>query len=111
MAWLQADKSAVNGSQDASLKSRSGESARVAPNVSRERQLYEVKSRLHRSLVERLDSAQLELMESSAVAVEIRRALSQLLAEDPFPLNSEERARPVSYTHLRAHETDSYLVC
>ena len=22
-----------------------------------------------------------------------------------------ETARPVSYTHLRAHETDSYLVC
>ena len=93
MAGLQADKSAVNGSQDASLKSRSGESARVAPNVSRERQLYEVKSRLHRSLVERLDSAQLELMESNAVAVEIRRAVSLLLAEDPFPLNTEERAR------------------
>src|SRR5680860_949522 len=26
-------------------------------------------------------------------------------ADDPRPL------RPVSYTHLRAHETDSYLVC
>src|SRR5665647_1323285 len=24
---------------------------------------------------------------------------------------SAPRARPVSYTHLRAHETDSYLVC
>ena len=23
----------------------------------------------------------------------------------------EERKTPVSYTHLRAHETDSYLVC
>ena len=32
-------------------------------------------------------------MESSLVAAEIRRAVSQLLAEDPFPLNSEERAR------------------
>src|SRR5664279_2135281 len=26
-------------------------------------------------------------------------------------LLSEEKVRPVSYTHLRAHETDSYLVC
>ena len=60
---------------------------------SREKQLHDVKSRLHRSLVERLDSSQLDLMESNAVAVEIRRAVSQLLAEDPFPLNSEERAR------------------
>src|SRR5664279_2731957 len=29
--------------------------------------------------------------------------LPALLGIDPFP--------PVSYTHLRAHETDSYLVC
>ena len=83
MAWLQADKSDINGAQDASMKTRN----------SREKQLHDVKSRLHRSLVERLDSSQLELMESNAVAVEIRRAVSQLLAEDPFPLNSEERAR------------------
>src|SRR5680860_695798 len=25
--------------------------------------------------------------------------------------DAAERSRPVSYTHLRAHETDSYLVC
>jgi pilus assembly protein CpaF len=35
----------------------------------------------------------MEGMESSVVAAEIRRAVSQLLAEDSFPLNSEERAR------------------
>jgi len=93
MAWLKADKSDSNGSQDPSIKTRAGEAARVASNISREKQLHEVKSRLHRSLVERLDAAQLELMESNAVAVEIRRAVSLLLAEDPFPLNSEERAR------------------
>jgi pilus assembly protein CpaF len=93
MAGLRPDKSGVNGSQDASMHSRSGDSTREAPNISREQQLYEVKRRLHRALVERLDAGQLELMESSAVAVEIRRALSLLLAEDPFPLNSEERAR------------------
>ena len=75
------------------MKTQSGEAARVAPKNSREKQLHEVKSRLHRSLVERLDSTQLEHMDSNAVAVEIRRAVSQLLAEDPFPLNSEERAR------------------
>ena len=27
------------------------------------------------------------------------------------PLVEYTRDRPVSYTHLRAHETDSYLVC
>src|SRR5680860_1612158 len=48
------------------------------------------------------------------------------LARDPFPLevvpdrlavapempgDRTDRPAPVSYTHLRAHETDSYLVC
>ena len=93
MAWLQADKSDGNAVQDASMMNRPEEAARVAPNNSRETQLHEVKRRLHRSLVERLDAAQMEHMESNAVAVEIRRAVSLLLAEDPFPLNSEERAR------------------
>src|SRR5665647_3829964 len=27
------------------------------------------------------------------------------------PCRDAERGGPVSYTHLRAHETDSYLVC
>lgn len=70
----------------------------LSPNLkttdsAREKQLYEIKRRLHRTLVERLDIAQLEAMEDSLVASEIRRAVSQLLAEDPFPLNSDERAR------------------
>ncbi len=93
MAGLKPDKSEVNGSQDALTTGQSGESSRVAPNMPREKQLYEVKQRLHRALVERLDAGQLEIMESNAVAVEIRRAVSVLLAEDPFPLNAEERAR------------------
>src|SRR3989339_1073109 len=93
MAWLQTDKNDSIDAQDASGKTRSGDTARGGSKNSREKQLHDVKSRLHRSLVERLDSSQLDLMESNAVAVEIRRAVSQLLAEDPFPLNSEERAR------------------
>src|SRR5665647_3315703 len=30
---------------------------------------------------------------------------------DPEPQGQRGLPRPVSYTHLRAHETDSYLVC
>ena len=93
MTGFQSDKNGVNGSQDASMQTRSGESTRVAFNIPREKQLHEVKRRLHRALVERLDTGQLEIMESNAVAAEIRRAVSVLLAEDPFPLNAEERAR------------------
>jgi pilus assembly protein CpaF len=59
----------------------------------REKCLYDIKNRLHRALVERLDVAQFDSMEEHLVATEIRKAVFQLLAEDPFPLNSEERTR------------------
>src|SRR5665647_1015890 len=36
---------------------------------------------------------------------------SDLLADPDPVLEALYRLRPVSYTHLRAHETDSYLVC
>ncbi len=88
MAWLQANKNGGNGSSLTAAKSRPEEDT-----GHREKHLYEVKRRLHRTLVERLDVSQLEGMEGSLVATEIRRAVSQLLAEDPFPLNSEERLR------------------
>ena len=88
MAWLQADKNGGNGSPLTVAKSRAEEDT-----GHREKHLHEVKRRLHRTLVERLDVSQLEGMEGSLVATEIRRAVSQLLAEDPFPLNSEERLR------------------
>jgi pilus assembly protein CpaF len=92
MAWLQADKVESTGSQAMSAKVGPEEVSRNG-GQEREKHLYEVKRRLHRSLVERLDVAQLENMEGNMVAAEIRRAVSLLLAEDPFPLNSEERAR------------------
>ena len=63
------------------------------PRNQREKNLHDIKKRLHRTLVERLDIAQLENMEENLVAVEIRRALTQLMADDPFPLNTEERVR------------------
>jgi pilus assembly protein CpaF len=60
---------------------------------SREDHLHDVKNRLHRSLVESLNVAKLEGMNSDVVAAEIRRAVAKLLAEDAFPMNAEERAR------------------
>ncbi len=87
MAWLQRDSNGGNNSPGLA----NGRSEEEIAN--REKHLYEVKRRLHRTLVERLDVSQLEGMEGSLVATEIRRAVSQLLAEDPFPLNSEERLR------------------
>ncbi len=87
MAWLQGGKNGGSPSSAAMTQSRPEDL------VEREKHLYEVKRRLHRTLVERLNVSQLEGMEGSLVASEIRRAVAQLLAEDPFPLNSEERGR------------------
>ncbi len=91
MGWLPTDKqerkAPVTGDPVAGdlLASRS--------DGTREKHLNEIKRRLHRTLVERLDIATLETLEDSLVAAEIRRAVLQLLAEDPFPLTAEERSR------------------
>jgi pilus assembly protein CpaF len=86
--WLQGNRSEGNGFPKSLAKSRSEEEQALRKN-----HFYEIKKRLHRTLVERLNVSQLEGMEGGLVASEIRQALSQLLDEDPFPLNSEERAR------------------
>ncbi len=87
MAWLSVTKSGDNGSSTTLNPSRTEDA------VVREDQLHEVKRRMHRTLVERLNLAQMEGLESSLVASEIRRGVSQLLENDPFPLNPEERFR------------------
>jgi pilus assembly protein CpaF len=65
----------------------------VKPDNGREARLYEVKSRVHNRLVERLNLEQLELLDKNVVAQEIRKAVAQLLKEETVPLNWEERAR------------------
>ncbi len=59
----------------------------------REARLYEVKTRIHHRLLERLDLGQLESLEESIVANEIRQALEILLQEETEPLNMAERNR------------------
>ncbi len=91
MGWLPDDKKEMVSSRE--KEPRANGTDKAQPQSNREKHLHEIKRRLHRTLVERLDIAQLESMEDSLVAGEIRRALNLLLAEDPFPLNLEERAR------------------
>jgi pilus assembly protein CpaF len=91
MAWLP-DKKEKQKTADKETSPLEQTAARSG-DTGREKHLHEIKRRLHRTLVERLDVAQLETMEDTLVAVEIRRAVAQLLAEDPFPLNADERAR------------------
>jgi pilus assembly protein CpaF len=85
MAWLPEKKAEKPGPRE------TGEPS--LPRSDREKNLHEIKKRLHRTLVERLDVSQLELMEETLVATEIRRALAKLLVDDPFPLSPDERGR------------------
>src|SRR3990172_6099359 len=59
----------------------------------RETRLYEVKTRIHHRLLERLDLGQLESLEENVVAQEIRQALDVLLQEETEPLNMGEKMR------------------
>jgi pilus assembly protein CpaF len=61
----------------------------------REAKLYEVKSRIHHLLLERLDLSQMENLEDLEVAREIRQALEQLFLEESEPINLQEKNRLV----------------
>jgi len=63
------------------------------PDDGRETRLYEVKRRIHHRLLERLDLSQLEDLDETVRATEIRQALGLLLEEEKEPLNMRERAR------------------
>ncbi len=93
MGWLPGERKSREGNSAGEAIRLSAESKGVALDPNREKHLHAIKKRLHRTLVERLDLTQLETMEDNLVAAEIRRAVGLLLAEDPFPLNAEERAR------------------
>src|SRR5438132_7019624 len=58
--------------------------------------LQELKGRLHRQLLERLNFSNLEALDKLQVISAIRKALHELLAEDSTPLNFEEREELIS---------------
>jgi pilus assembly protein CpaF len=53
--------------------------------------VQEIKGRVHRKLLERLNLSQLDTLERAHVLVEVRKVLHELLARETFPLNFEER--------------------
>jgi pilus assembly protein CpaF len=52
---------------------------------------HEIRSRVHRKLLERLNLSQLDTLERGQVLVEIRKVLHELLARETVPLNYDER--------------------
>jgi pilus assembly protein CpaF len=53
--------------------------------------VQEIKGRVHRKLLERLNLSQLDTLERAHVLIEVRKVLHELLAAETFPLNFEER--------------------
>jgi|UniRef100_A0A7V6A3Y0 pilus assembly protein CpaF len=80
------------------VKAQEPEAARILfttfrGNEAREAKLYEVKSRIHQLLLERLDLSQMENLDDLEVAREIRQALEQLFLEESEPINLQEKNR------------------
>src|SRR5512134_552695 len=63
---------------------------------------YDLKTRIHRQLIERLDLAKLSLLPQEAVQTQIRRIAEELLAADDTPLSRQEREQIVTEVQ---HET------
>jgi pilus assembly protein CpaF len=53
--------------------------------------LHEIKSRIHRKLIERLNLAQLDSVDRNQARSQIRKAVHDLLARESVPLNFDER--------------------
>ncbi|HXG02386.1 MAG TPA: CpaF family protein [Candidatus Binatia bacterium] len=60
-----------------------------------QRAYYELKGRIHRQLIERLDLAKLEVLPPDVVEQQIRRIVEDMLAADDTPLSRQERDRLV----------------
>src|ERR1041385_7495002 len=56
---------------------------------------YELKTRIHRQLIERLDLAKLELLPLETVQQQIRRIVEDMLVADETPLSRGEREQIV----------------
>ena len=65
----------------------------VAPRA--ESTYYELKTRIHRQLIERLDLTKLELLPADTVKQQIRRIVEEMLAADETPLSRQEREKLV----------------
>ena len=70
-----------------------GDTEEAGRESDRQRHLYQIKSRLHRAIMDRLNSPELESTDKSVVTAEIQRTALQLLEGMAFPLDSEEQAR------------------
>ncbi len=71
-----------------------GHGAPDTPSRSRDA-YYDLKTRIHRQLIERLDLAKLDVLPVEAVQQQIRRIVEDMLAADETPLSRQEREQLV----------------
>src|SRR5665811_196944 len=98
MSRLQQGLSKLNSvsHMGGSRSATSGLSVAGAPSGAGTKNYDELKRQIHGKLVERLDFSRVKDLNSDALRRDIRRVIEHLCdTENP----------PVSYTHLRAHET------
>jgi pilus assembly protein CpaF len=65
------------------------------PKRAGESAYFELKTRIHRQLIERLDLAKLDILPLDAVQQQIRRIVEDMLATDDTPLSRQEREQLV----------------
>jgi pilus assembly protein CpaF len=80
----------------------SGEGLRKADVPRADAPYSELKTRIHRQLIERLDLSKLDLIPADTVQSQIRRVVEHMLEEEATPLSRQERDRLVVEI---AHET------
>jgi pilus assembly protein CpaF len=80
----------------------SGEPLRKADAPRANAPYSELKTRIHRQLIERLDLSKLDLIPADTVQSQIRRVVEHMLEEEATPLSRQERERLVVEI---AHET------
>ena len=78
----------------ATIAASDGRGQPDAPSRSRDA-YFELKTRIHRQLIERLDLAKLDILPLDAVQQQIRRIVEDMLAGDETPLSRQEREQLV----------------
>lgn len=71
-----------------------GDPYQTTSTIGRDTSFFQdLKSRIHRLLIERIDLGRLDLLESGELAREIRLAIESLIAQEGVPLNQLEKER------------------
>ena len=95
LAWQPSDNGGAATNPPAVIKPDIPEITTPRTRARLAQSFQEMKSRVHRRLLERLDLTHLDNSDREAVLASIRKVLQDLLVQEPLPLNYEERERLV----------------